>query len=130
MGNSNHDERGRFASGSSSAAATGDHLAVSPSATTRNVEGRNVPRSKPVTRHADAPSVGTEGPRLSAAARDAIIRGKGIDQRAYPFRSDADVGLRTTLMGPRPITPGKLDPRLSTLISASGPKPRIRVRAR
>jgi len=91
MGNTNHDERGRFASGSNSGAATGDHLAVSPSTATRNVPGHgNVPRSKPVARHANAPSVGTEnsGGRLSEAARSNIIRGKAIDARHYGVAND------------------------------------------
>ena len=95
--NPNHDEKtGQFSSGSSGAAATGDHQAVSPSATARNVAGRTVDRSRPVTRHNGARSVGTDssgggggggggggdgGSRLSSAARDAIIRQKGIDQR-------------------------------------------------
>jgi hypothetical protein len=61
----NHDERGRYSVGSSAAAGSGDHLAVSPSPAVRNVSGRAVPRSKPVTRHSGAQSVGTDKPRKS-----------------------------------------------------------------
>jgi hypothetical protein len=61
MGNPNHSsETGRFESGSSSAAEVGDHGKVSPSATTRNVEGHgNLPRSKVIAKHNHADSVGT-----------------------------------------------------------------------
>lgn len=121
MGNQNHDERGRFASGSNSGAATGDHAAVSPRGDVRNVSGRAVPRSKPVTRHAGAQSVGTDKPAKVAppwgtgrpapgqAARDAVIRGKGIDSRRYPVRTDAGMGLDTTLQGG--ARTNKLNPR-------------------
>ena len=122
MGNSNHDERGRFASGSNSGAATGDHLATQPAnPALRNVSGRAVPRSKPVTRHGDAQSVGTDKPAKVAppwgtgrpapgqAARDAVIRGKGIDSRAYPIRTGAGMGLDTTLQGG--ARTNKLNPR-------------------
>ena len=53
MGNPNRDEKtGRLSSGSSGAAAVGDHQAVSPSAMTRNVPGHgNLPRSKVVAMH-------------------------------------------------------------------------------
>ena len=56
------DERGRFAS-------NGDTV------------GR-----QPVTQHGNTESVHT---RLSQAARDAIIRGKGTDARHFPVRTDA-----------------------------------------
>lgn len=129
MGNPNHDQRGRFSSGSSGAAATGNHMAVSPSTATRNVPGHGtVARSKPIARHAGEPSVGTERPRLSEAARANIIRGKGIDQRHYPIETDRTVANKTGLIGTR-VAPGKLDPRLSTLVSG-GDKPRVRVKVR
>ena len=87
MPNDRHDEKGRFASGSSDAAASGDHASVSPSTATRNVPGHGtVPRSKVVAKHAGAESVGTSSPRLSAGARDRIIRQKGTDQRLFPNR--------------------------------------------
>lgn len=97
-GNPNHDQRGRFSSGSA-AAASGDHLAAMPSdKSKRHVPGHGViDRSVPVV----------PGPRLSAAARDAVIRGKGIDQRAYPNRTTVP----TDLIGPRPTPSNKLDPR-------------------
>jgi hypothetical protein len=92
MANPNHDEKGRFASGSASGAASGDHLATQPAnPALRNVSGRTVPRSKPVARHANVPSVGTDagsGPRLSDAARANIIRGKAIDARHYGVAND------------------------------------------
>ena len=102
MGNSNHDERGRFSSGSDGAAASGDHAAVSPSMATRNVAGRNVPRSQPITRHNGAQSLGTDKPRfvatagglkpkvtstgLSQAAREKVALGREVDRsyRATP----------------------------------------------
>jgi hypothetical protein len=52
---------------------------------------------QPITAHNSQPSVGV---RLSAAARDAVIRGKGIDVRHYPERGAAnlsksrDLGMR------------------------------------
>ncbi len=127
MGNPNHDEHGRFASGSSGAAASGDHLATSPSMATRNVAGRTVPRSQPVTRHAGAPSVGTER-RLTSSAAERVALNRRVDEGHYPTASNADVGMKTALIGSR-IAPGKLDPRLSTLVSGSA-KPRVRVKAR
>ena len=66
--NKNHDQQGRFSSGSDAGAATGDHAAVSPRLDVRNVSGRAVPRSKPITRHAGVPSVGTDKPRFIAVA--------------------------------------------------------------
>ncbi len=115
MANPNHDQRGRFSSGSA-AAASGDHLAAMPAdKSMRHVPGHGtVDRSVPVV----------PGPRLSAAARDAVIRGKGIDQRAYPNRTTVP----TDLIGSR-IAPGKLDPRQSTLISGGPGKPRVRAKA-
>jgi hypothetical protein len=103
MGNVNHDERGRFSSGSSSGAATGDHLAVSPSLNTRNVEGHgNVPRSRVIVRHIGAgPSLGTENPKprfiatagglkpkvmsrgLSAAAAERVALNASVDASLY-----------------------------------------------
>jgi hypothetical protein len=130
MGNPNHDERGRFASGSSAAAAVGDHQKVSPSTSTRNVGGVAVGRARPVARHVGVESVNTEPPRsrLSANARDTIIRNKAIDARHYPITTDRSIAAKTDLMGSRPVAAGKLDPRTSTLV-AGGAKPRIRVRA-
>ena len=78
------DERGRFSVGG----AGGDHQAEARSPSDRRV----------VVAHAQ-PSVGV-GPRLSAAARDAVIRGKGIDVRHFPERGPAnlsksrDLGMR------------------------------------
>jgi hypothetical protein len=117
-GNPNHDQRGRFASGSA-AAASGDHLAAQPSdKSKRNVPGHGVvDRAVPVIR-----------PRLSQAARDAIIRGKMTDQTHFPVTTDATVADKTLLIGSR-LAPGKLDPRASTLVSGGPGKPRVRVRA-
>ncbi len=129
MGNPNHDERGRFASGTAGAAADGDHLRVSPDTATRNVPGHGtVPRSQPVARHAGTPSVGTERRRLTSAARERVELNRRVDESHYPTESNADIGLKTALIGSR-IAPGKLDPRSSTLVSG-GPKPRVRARAR
>jgi hypothetical protein len=117
-GNPNHDQRGRFSSGSAAAAA-GDHLAAMPAdKSKRHVPGHGtVDRSVPVIR-----------PRLSAAARDAIIRGKLTDQTHFPVTTDATVADKTLLIGSR-LAPGKLDPRASTLVSGGPGKPRVRVRA-
>jgi hypothetical protein len=104
MGNSNHDERGRFSSGSDSAAGKGDHAAVSPHPALRNVSGRTVPRSKPITRHAGVQSVGTDAatakPRFIAtagglkpvvpttglrpAAAEKARMNEAVDRRHYP----------------------------------------------
>jgi len=145
MGNSNHDPaNGRFTSGSSSAAGDGDHLATSPSTSTRNVPGAGtVSRATPITRHANAASVGTEkpgamskyGPGVTSdpfgPKTNTIIKGKGVDFRHYGVSaSDPSVAAKTDLGMPSRIRPGKLDPRLSTLVSAAGAKPRVRVRAR
>jgi hypothetical protein len=121
MSNPNHDQRGRFSSGSASAAA-GDHLAAMPSdKSKRHVPGHGtVDRSVPVIR-----------PRLSAAARDLIVRNKMIDQTHYPVTTDATVADKTSgLIGSR-LTggEGRLDPRASTLISGGPGKPRVRARA-
>lgn len=83
------DQTGKW---SSAGAAAGDHQAEQPrDASMRRVPGHGtLPRSKPIAMHNHAPSVGTgggggggEGPRLSAAARDRIIRGKLVDQRHF-----------------------------------------------
>ena len=142
MGNENHDpDTGRFSSGSASGAAVGDHGATSPSVVTRNVPGHGtVRRSKVVAMHAHTPSVGTSSGggggsggdgmlRLSAAARERVKLNRQLDESHYPTETDASVAAKTALLGPRPVAPGKLDPRLSTLISAKGPKPRVRLRA-
>lgn len=130
MGNPNHDARGRFASGSASGAASGDHQSVSPHPDMRNVSGRAIPRSQVTTRHNNADSVTSDPPRrLGRAAAERVALNQQLDQRAYPTRSDADVAGMTDLSGVRPIAKGKLDPRTSTLVSARGPKPRVRVTA-
>jgi len=109
MGNANHDERGRFSSGSNGAAGQGDHLAAQPAnPALRTVAGRTIPRSKPVTSHANAPSVGIDSPRLSDAARAGIIRNKAIDARHYGVASDtggerlrSDTGNKTDFGSPQ-----------------------------
>ncbi len=133
MGNPNHDEKtGQFSSGSSGAAAVGDHQAVSPSAMTRNVPGHgNLPRSKVVAMHEHHASVGTssggggggsggtssgggQGGQLSAAARDRIIRNKATDQRHFPIRSDANIAAVTDQSKPMAsitATPGRFNAR-------------------
>ena len=104
------DYHGRWTSGGSGSE-SGDHQTESPSTATRNVNGKNVPRSKVVTEHA-GPSVGTDSgqsSRLSQAARDRIIRGKGTDQRHYPNRGPEATGA-TDLMRPMAgltATPGR-----------------------
>lgn len=125
MGNPNHDEKGRFASGSSSGAASGDHQSVSPSPTHRNVSGQAIPRSRVIARHNGADSVGTGGngsggdgasfpvrARLKdfkgrqttrgpgAIARERVALNQRVDESHYPTRSNADVGLNTTLGKP------------------------------
>ncbi len=76
------DERGRWSVG----AAGGDHQAEARSPSDRRV----------VVAHAQ-PSVGV---RLSTAARDLIVRNKGIDQRHFPNRTadnlsrGRDLGMR------------------------------------
>lgn len=109
--NKNHDQQGRFSSGSDAGAATGDHAAVSPRLDVRNVSGRAVPRSKPITRHAGVPSVGTDKPRfiavagglkpavptrgLRSAARERVAMLKEIDERHFPTPTDASVASKT-----------------------------------
>lgn len=66
---------------------------------------------QPVQSHAGQASMHTNL-RLSAAARDRIIRGKGTDQRHFPVKSDANVASTTDLIGTR-VTPGKIDPRVN-----------------
>jgi hypothetical protein len=124
MANPNHDNRGRFASGSEAAAGVGDHTAVSPSTATRNVPGHGtVARSNPVARHAGAVSLGTERPMSAKEERRALnIR---ADASLY-HKLDNPPGAH--LLGSI-IQPGKLNPANSTLVSG-GPKPRIRVKAR
>lgn len=152
MANKNHDPAtGRFSEGSASGAATGDHGATSPSTATRNVPGHGtVARSKVISMHAHTPSVGTSsggggssggsgggsnsggGGRLGLAAREKVALNKRVDQTHFPPQTDADIANKTLLSGPRPIAPGKLDPRQSDLVSAhggTGGKPRIRMRA-
>lgn len=67
---------------------------------------------QPVQSHAGQASMHTNI-RLSTAARDQIIRQKGIDQRRYGgVTTDASVAAKTDLIGTR-VTPGKLDPRIN-----------------
>ena len=145
MPNPNHDEKGRFAAGSSEAAATGDHAKVSPDAARRNLPGHgNLPRSKVVGRHAGRNSVGTSsggggggqgGGGHMSAKEERIKMRQQVDQRHMPNRTDAEVASMTALgqpLGTR-TAPGKLDPRQSSFVSAhggTGGKPRVRVRAR
>jgi hypothetical protein len=83
----------------------------------RHVPGVGViPRSQPVT-------------RLTSAAAERVALNRRVDEGHYPTQTDADVGMKTALSGPRGIAPGKLDPRRSTLVSAGPGKPRVRVRA-
>jgi len=101
MSNPNHDERGRFASGQSSGAATGDHQKVSPHPERRNVGGLNVSRKVTVVAHNGVPSVGTSGngsggsfgvrlkPKqtttgLGRAARERAALNEATDRRHYP----------------------------------------------
>jgi hypothetical protein len=118
MSNPNHDERGRFAAGSSSGAATGDHQRVSPNSERRNVGGLNVSRKVVVVAHNGADSVGTgatggngtgsagarpgfrvalrpkkETTGLGRAARERVAMNEGIDRRHYP-NDTADVRQR------------------------------------
>jgi len=129
MPNSNHDERGRFASGSQSGAATGDHGRVSPDTKSRNLPGHgNIPRSKVIGKHAGHNSVGTSsggggggggsggggggGGRMSARAERIKMR-QQVDQRHKPTRTDAEVASMTALGQPlgTQTKPGMLDPR-------------------
>ena len=93
------DNRGRWSAGS----ASGDHQADARDPSDRRV----------VTAHA-GPSVGT-GPRLSAAARDAVIRGKMVDQTHFPNRGPdtlskaRDLGMRE---------PPTLDPKRNDHVNA------------
>ena len=118
--NNNHDAKGRFASGSSSAAGRGDHQAVSPHPETRNVNGLNLSRKIVVAKHGNADSVGVSGgngespgavspggspsfavrvkPKqtttgLGRAARERVALNEAIDRRHYPSEA-ADVRSR------------------------------------
>lgn len=124
--NNNHDSRGRFASGSAGSAATGDHMAASPSPNVRNVNGRAVPRSQTVTRHA-VPTVGTEPVRLDnsnsparkgrlgSARSDAIVRMKATDTRHFGIPGDMHARMNAaTLAGPTgsiTSSPGRFNAR-------------------
>jgi len=127
MGNPNHDERGRFASGSASGAASGDHQSHSPSPSTRNVAGQNLPRSRVVAKHNGADSVGTGGDGSGAssaspsfavraklkdykgrvtttgqtsAARERVEMNRDVDRRHYPTGGDAQrIAKRKVLLG-------------------------------
>ena len=94
------DERGRWSAGS----ASGDHQA----------EARDPSDRRVVTAHAE-PSVGT-GPRLSAAARDAVIRGKMVDQSHFSNRGPDTLSKARDLGMREP--PGKLDPSNNDHINA------------
>jgi hypothetical protein len=130
MANPNHDERGRFSSGSNGAAATGDHQAVSPSTETRNVPGHGtVPRSKVIAKHAGAASVGTSsgggggGGRYTEAAGARVIRQKAIDQRHFGIEGDMASRLSklpSTPKGSITSTPGRFDPRSMKLKTYGG----------
>jgi hypothetical protein len=118
MGNPNHGPDGKFSQGSSSGAATGDHQKVSPSPAVRNVEGRTVPRSKPLTRHNGAASVGTDMPKprfigtpnglrpkqMSIGLSNAAQERKALNQRAdeshYPTRTVRDIAGKLDLGKP------------------------------
>jgi hypothetical protein len=124
--NPNHGSDGKFVAGSSAAAGTGDHAAVSPSLATRNVSGRAVPRAVPVTRHANAVSLGTEKPMSAREERVALNR--RADESLYHSNTKA-LPANRDLIGTR-IAPGRLDPRTSVPVSVgSGAKPRVRVKA-
>jgi hypothetical protein len=122
MANPNHDERGRFSSGSNGAAATGDHQAVSPSTETRNVPGHGtVLRSKVIAKHAGVASLGTSsggggggGSRFTEAASARVIRQKAIDQRHYGIPGDLASRMAaqpSTPKGSITATPGRFDAR-------------------
>ena len=127
MANPNHDQRGRFASGSAGGAATGDHQAVSPSLDTRNVDGKAIPRSQPITQHA-TPSVGTEKPirldsatspsrkaGLGSARQDRIAAMRATDARHYGIPGDEHARMdAVTLNRPKASitsSPGRFDAR-------------------
>lgn len=110
MPNPNHDERGRFSSGSAAAAARGDNLAAQPSNKgMRNVPGHGVvPRSRVVAKHR-GPSVGTggsggagdgSGGGLMSAREERVHLNKNLDERHFPKRSNADVAAATDLSKP------------------------------
>ena len=124
MGNPNHDERGRFASGGSGAA-SGDHQDHSPSLTHRNVSGKAIPRSKVVTEAGGAASVGTGGvgsggspatgfrvraklkdfagrqttTGLRPAARERAEMNRDVDRRHYPTGGDAQRLAKRRVLG-------------------------------
>jgi len=130
MANENHDPHtGKFSSG----AASGDPAKEAPA--TRFVPGHGrVDRSKVVAKHAGTRSVGTGGgggggggggdgsPRLSAAARDRIIRHKMIDQSHFPQRG-ADATAATDLGRPQvglTASAGRFDARAMKLKTYGG----------
>jgi hypothetical protein len=122
--NNNHDEKGRFASGSSSGAATGDHQKVSPQPERRNVGGLNVSRKVVVVAHNGADSVGTgatggngtgsagarpgfrvalrpkkETTGLGRAARERVAMAEEVDRRHFPSGGDAQRIAKRRVLG-------------------------------
>jgi hypothetical protein len=110
MGNDAHDpETGRFTN--KSGAEVGDHQTES-NLSTRRVSGRILPLSQVVTKHADAPSVGTSMPtvrldnanspstksKLGSARSDRITQLRATDQRHFGI--PGDVGSRVGKMLP------------------------------
>jgi len=105
--NQPRDDHGRFASGGGGSE-VGDHQAESPSTETRNVSGRNIPRSQVVTRHGGAQSLGSEGSgsggggtvrldsanspstkrKLGTAKQDRLIQMRATDQRHFGIEGD------------------------------------------
>jgi hypothetical protein len=124
MANPNHDERGRFAAGSSSGAASGDHQTASPHPERRNVNGLNVSRKVVVTKHNGADSVGTGAtggngtgstgaspgfrvtlrPKksttgLGRAARERAEMNREVDRRHLPTGGDAQRLAKRRVLG-------------------------------
>ncbi len=92
--NNNHDEKtGRFAPGSSAAAANGHHEAVSPSPTHRNVNGLSLHRAIVVTKHNGADSVGTaSGGNGSSGSPGAVSPGGSFAVRVKPKQTTTGLG--------------------------------------
>jgi hypothetical protein len=103
MSNPNHDaQTGRFASGSSSGAATGDHQKVSPNSERRNVGGLNVSRKVVVTKHNGADSVGTGG-NGSSGSPGTVSPGGSFNVRLKPKGPRLDT---TASRNPQQMTRG------------------------
>ncbi len=92
MANPNHDEKGRFASGSSAAAASGHHEAVSPHPERRNVGGLNVSRKVTVVAHNGVPSVGTGGNGSGGSSGSASGPGGSFNVRLKPKQTTTGLG--------------------------------------